>query len=523
MKFEEMNLSENVKKALGDIGYIEATPIQERAIPILLEGKDMIGQSQTGTGKTASFGLPIIEKVDTQNKNTQVIVLCPTRELANQITDEIRKYTKYMQDLKILAVYGGQGIDKQIMPLKRGVQIVIGTPGRVMDHLRRKTLKLDDVKMVVLDEADEMLSMGFEEDIETVLSQVPEERQTILFSATMNPKIKKVASKYLKTPENINIKSKELVVDSIEQICLDMKRDMKDETLTRLIDINKPKKAIVFCNTKRKVDDLIEKLKEKQYRVEGIHGDIKQIQRERIMKRLKNAEIQILVATDVVARGIDIEDLDLVINYDIPQEEEYYVHRIGRTGRNGHIGKSFTFVVGKERSKMFSIQKYANTKMKQGKIPTIEEVNNVKNVEIIDKVQKVIDENKYKNEELFNKLLEQNDDIKQVALALFSMVTDNKTSNVKKFENINREVIRTSNGATKLFFNIGKKDKVGAGDIVGSVTANAGISGDNIGKVNVLDKFSFVEVPSDFAQNIILKMSGKQIKGKDVNIEIANR
>jgi len=367
IKFEELNLSENIKKALNEIGYIETTPIQSQTIPHILAGRDIIGQSQTGTGKTAAYGLPMLQNIDVTSKKVQAIVLCPTRELSVQVTEELRKFNKYQEGIKCLAIYGGQSIERQILSLKKGVQIIVGTPGRVMDHMRKKTLKLDNVKMVVLDEADEMLNMGFEEDIETILKDITEERQTILFSATMSKEILNVAKKYLKNPINVKVKSKELTVENIEQTIIELKASMKDEAVMRLIDMYVPRKAIVFCNTKKKVDALIDILKSKAYSAEAIHSDIKQIQRDRIIKSLKDGTIKILVATDVAARGIDVKDLDLVINYDIPQEEEYYVHRIGRTGRNGEVGKAFTFVVGKEKNKINSIQKYANIKMKKRK------------------------------------------------------------------------------------------------------------------------------------------------------------
>lgn len=302
MKFKDLGLSENVLKALEDYGYKEPTPIQIQTIPYIMEGQDVIGQSQTGTGKTASFGLPLIEKIDTSLNKVQAIILCPTRELAVQVTGELRKFTKYKEGVKVLAVYGGESIERQIKGLKQGVKIVVGTPGRVMDHMRRKTLKLNNVRMCVLDEADEMLNMGFEEDIETILKEVPEMRQTVLFSATMNKRILGITKKYLNKPKNIKIKAKELTVDRIEQISLEVKQAIKDDTVMRLIDLNNPTKAVVFCNTKRKVDDLIEKLKSNGYKAESLHGDIKQAQRDRIMKRFKTGEFQILVATDVVAR-----------------------------------------------------------------------------------------------------------------------------------------------------------------------------------------------------------------------------
>lgn len=386
-----------------------------------------------------------------------------------------------------------------------------------MDHMRRKTLKLDKITMVVLDEADEMLNMGFEEDIETILKDIPEGRQTILFSATMNKRILEITKKYLKEPKNVKIKSKELTVDRIEQISLEVKQKMKDEIVMRLIDLNDPKKAVVFCNTKKKVDNLIEKLKNNGYKAECLHGDIKQAQRDRIMKRFKQGEFQILVATDVVARGIDVEELELVINYDIPQEEEYYVHRIGRTGRNGKIGKAYTFVVGKEKSKLLNIQKYANTKIIKGKIPTLEEINKVKNQKIVDNIEEMIEKNEESElaEKVLNKLME-NNKLETVAKALINIIINENSSDKECQININPDEM------VKLFINVGKKDKIMVKDIVGSISANTAISGENIGKINILDKFTFVEIHGKYVNEILNSMKGKQIKGRDVNIEIAN-
>jgi ATP-dependent RNA helicase DeaD len=383
--------------------------------------------------------------------------------------------------------------------------------------MRRKTLKLDKITMVVLDEADEMLNMGFEEDIETILKDIPEGRQTILFSATMNKRILEITKKYLKEPKNIKIKSKELTVDRIEQISLEVKQKMKDEIVMRLIDLNDPKKAVVFCNTKKKVDNLIEKLKNNGYKAECLHGDIKQAQRDRIMKRFKQGEFQILVATDVVARGIDVEELELVINYDIPQEEEYYVHRIGRTGRNGKIGKAYTFVVGKEKSKLLNIQKYANTKIIKGKIPTLEEINKVKNQKIVDNIEEMIEKNEESElaEKVLNKLME-NNKLETVAKALINIIINENSSDKECQIDINPDEM------VKLFINVGKKDKIMVKDIVGSISANTAISGENIGKINILDKFTFVEIQGKYVNEILNSMKGKQIKGRDVNIEIAN-
>lgn len=515
MTFEELPLNEKTKRALKDAGYMNPTPIQEQAIPAILEGKDFIGQSKTGTGKTASYSLPMIETIDPQSKKVQAIVLCPTRELAVQVADETRKFSRYQEGIKTIAIYGGQSIETQIKMLKKGVQIVIGTPGRIMDHMRRKTLKLDHVKMCVLDEADEMLNMGFEEDIETILKDVPEERQTVLFSATMNKRIMGITKKYLKNPKKVKIQAEELTVNEIEQISITIKEAMKSETLMRLIEVYQPQKAIVFCNTKKRVDDLIEVLKQNHFKAEALHGDIKQSMRERIMKRMRNGEFQILVATDVVARGIDIQDVEFVLNYDVPQEEEYYVHRIGRTGRNGNSGKAFTFVVGKEKSKLQSIKKYSNAKIKEGKIPTLAEINKIKNKVAIEKIQKVIDEREFANEDLLKQLLE-NNSIEEVSKALITLLYK------KPKEEKNEITIKTKKGENvKLFFNLGRKDNMKVKDFVGSIAANCGIQGQDIGKINILDKFSFVEVPGEFVEDVIKGMKGKQIKGRDCNVEIA--
>lgn len=511
VKFEEFNLSEKIQNALKDCGYIEATEIQEKAIPAVLEGRDLIGQSKTGTGKTASYSLPMLEKVDAETKKVQAIILCPTRELAVQVTDEIRKFNKYQEGVKCVTIYGGQSIETQIRAIKAGAQIVIGTPGRVIDHMNRKTLKLDNVKMVILDEADEMLNMGFEEDIRTILDQIPEERQTLLFSATMNKRILEIAKRYLNNPKSVKIKAEELTVNSIEQEVITTKSKMKDEATMRLIDAYNPNKAIVFCNTKKKVDDLIEKLKSKGYKVEGLHGDIKQTQRERIMRRLKKGDIKILIATDVAARGIDVDGLDLVINYDIPQEEEYYVHRIGRTGRNGNIGKAFTLVVGREKNKILDIQKYAKIKIKEGRIPTLEEVNDIKNKEIVNLIEDTINKKEYKNEKIFDMLVK-NNSAEEIAKALITMyfAEPKEENNVIDDEEV------------KLFLNLGRKDNIKAKDIVGSFIANTAISGDDIGKINVLDKYTFVQIPGRYVNELLDSMREKKIKGKNVNIEIAN-
>ncbi len=371
VRFDELNLNPKILRGIQEMGFEETTPIQGKAIPVVMEGVDVIGQAQTGTGKTAAFGIPLLMKVDPHNKKTQAIVLCPTRELAIQVAEEIRNLAKYMHGVKILPVYGGQDIVKQIRSLKGGTQIIIGTPGRVMDHLRRKTIKCDYVNTIVLDEADEMLNMGFREDIETVLEYIPEERQTVLFSATMPKPILDITRKYQKDAVTIKVVKKELTVPNIDQYYYDVKRKDKVEVLSRLLDVYDPKLSLVFCNTKRMVDELVNALQGRGYFAEGLHGDMKQAQRDRVMNNFRNGKTEILVATDVAARGIDVDDVEAVFNFDLPQDDEYYVHRIGRTGRAGRTGRSFTFVKGKEVYKLKDIQRYCKTKILAQKIPSI--------------------------------------------------------------------------------------------------------------------------------------------------------
>ena len=372
--------------------------------------------------------------------------------------------------------------------------------------------------MIVLDEADEMLNMGFEEDIETILKDVPEERQTILFSATMNKRIMEITKKYLTNPKNIKIKSEELTVERIKQEAIEVKAKMKDETVCRLLDVVEPKKAIIFCNTKKKVDTLIDELKSKGYRAEALHGDIKQNQRDRIMKKLKSGEIKILVATDVAARGIDINELELVINYDIPQELEYYVHRIGRTGRNGKEGIAYTFYTGKERLKLREIEKYAKTKIKNGKIPTLKEVDEVKNKKFVAKIEEIIDSKEYKNLDIINSLLEKNYKLDEISKALVTLISLNESTET----NSQAEYQADENGFVRLFFNVGRKDKVMVKDIVGCIGAHTALKTQEIGRINLLDNFSFVDVPVNYVDEVLRNVSGKLIKNKKVNIEIAN-
>ena len=367
MKFEELNIDERILRAIEDMGFEETSPIQTQAIPAVCEGIDVVGQAQTGTGKTAAYTIPMLMKINPQIKKPQAIVLCPTRELAIQVSQEIRKLAKYMQGIKTLPIYGGQPIDRQIKALKGGVQVIIGTPGRTIDHIKRKTIKPGNVKMVVLDEADEMLDMGFREDIETILENVPEERQTTFFSATMPKAILELTKKYQNEPEHIKVVRKELTVENIKQYYIETRASNKIEVLSRLIDVYNPKLSVVFCNTKKGADELVGELQGRGYFADALHGDLKQVQRDIVMDKFRNGTIDILVATDVAARGIDVDDVECVFNFDLPQDEEYYVHRIGRTGRAGREGLSFSFVYGRDMRKMKDIERYRSEERRVGK------------------------------------------------------------------------------------------------------------------------------------------------------------
>ena len=392
IRYDESGLDERIIRAVSEMGFEYMSPIQKAAIPVMIQGKDIIGQAQTGTGKTAAFGIPLLHQVDPNNKHLQAVVLCPTRELAMQAADDIRDFAKYMFGIKVLPVYGGQDISRQIRALSNGVQIVVGTPGRVMDHMRRHTMKMKDVKVLVLDEADEMLDMGFREDIETILQGMPQERQTALFSATMPEPILKITKTYQKSDAKyIKMTPKEITVAAIEQAYYRVPQKMKEEVLIRLMDFYNPSRSLIFCNTKKMVDQLAENLKGKGYLADGLHGDLSQNQRDTVMNLFRNGRINILIATDVAARGIDVSGVEAVFNYDIPEDIEYYVHRIGRTGRAGRSGMSFTLVGGREMYKLREIEKVCHTKIEERHVPKAKEITRVKSQKVFAEVIDIIE------------------------------------------------------------------------------------------------------------------------------------
>ena len=555
VRFDELQLDERIVRAVTDMGFEAASPIQAQAIPVQLEGLDIIGQAQTGTGKTAAFGIPLLQKIDPDSKKLQAIALCPTRELAIQVAEEIRRLAKYMHGIKVLPIYGGQDIVRQIRGLKDGTQIVIGTPGRVMDHMRRKTIRCDHVHTVIMDEADEMLNMGFLEDMETILSQLPEERQTVMFSATMPPAIQEIARKFQNDPVNVKVVKKELTVPKVTQYYYEVKQKTKVEVMCRLLDMYAPKLSVAFCNTKKQVDELVQELQGRGYFAEGLHGDLKQEQRDRVMNSFRNGATEILVATDVAARGIDVDDVEAVFNYDIPQDDEYYVHRIGRTGRAGRDGIAFSFVVGREVYKLRDIQRYCKTRIIPQAIPSLDDITEIKAEKIMDQVKETINNVDLTKmiQVIEQKLVEEDYTAMDVAAALLKIAMGEENEDIAESGHLAPSLDeldrygrdnrgrggrnngrrdggrgsrggrdeRNGNGMARLFINIGKNQNVRPGDILGAIAGESGIPGRMVGSIDMYDKYTFVEVPEENAESVLKAMKNAKIKGKNIRMEVA--
>ena len=528
VRFEELGLSPEILKAIEEMGFEEATPIQTQGIPLMLEGEDIIGQAQTGTGKTAAFGIPLLMKAEPSIRETQAIVLCPTRELAIQCAEEIRKLAKYLHGIRILPVYGGQDIGRQIKALKGGATIIVGTPGRVMDHLRRRTIRLDHVDTMVLDEADEMLNMGFREDIETILSYIPnEKRQTVLFSATMPKAILDITRQYQTQAVNIKVTKKELTVPSIEQYYYDIRRNDKVDVLCRLLDFYNPKLSLVFCNTKKMVDELAAELNGRGYGAEAIHGDMKQMQRDRVMQSFRSGRTDILIATDVAARGIDVDDVEAVFNFDVPQDNEYYVHRIGRTGRAGRDGRAFTFVKGKEVYRLKEIQRYCKTKIYAQPIPSAHDVAQIKAEKIMEGIGEIIDAGQLTDMiDFIDRIVNTTDyTATDIAAAFLKQAIGGVDLSKEDKDNYDfeEEDCGVEEGMLRLFVNVGKKDKIRPGDILGAIAGEAKIPGKLVGAIDMYDNYTFVEVPKEHGRVVLKAMNKAKIKGKAVSMEPANR
>ena len=605
VKFSDLGISGEILRAVEEMGYTTPSPIQSQAIPFVLEGRDVIGQAQTGTGKTAAFAIPIIDLVDADFNKPQAIILCPTRELAVQVEGEIQKLAKYHRAINSVAIYGGESIDKQIRVLKKGVQIVVGTPGRVQDHMSRGTLKLDNVGIIVLDEADEMLDMGFRDDIEAILQEMPEERQTVFFSATMAKPIMDLTRKYQQNPEIIKVAKNELTVSKIEQVYYEVKPSLKMELMTRLMNINNYALSVVFCNTKRMTDEVTEALGARGILAEALHGDLSQAQRDKVMGKFRKGLCSVLVATDVAARGIDVDNVEAVFNYDLPLDEEYYVHRIGRTGRAGKSGTAITFITGRrETMKLRDLERFTKATINKMTPPSVSELVELKKAQLVKDVYRTlaVEEDNQLFEATIGQMLAEGLTMEQIALGLIKMNMGETVKELKeqdfgietygdrrregsrdggrdfgrgergsdrfgrgersgsdRFGRGERDGGRFERGGerrerfgdrreggdrfsdrreggerrgpreertrdanmTRLFLNLGNKDRIRPNDIVGAIAGETGVPGKSIGGIDIFDNFSFVDVPQKDAEHVIRVMKNNTIKGKTVNMEIS--
>jgi ATP-dependent RNA helicase DeaD len=509
--FEHLGLSERALQILKQKGYEEPTPIQKKTIPALLAGKkDIVGQAQTGTGKTAAFGLPIIELVQEKSKKVQALVLTPTRELAIQVAEEIHSL-KGKKKLSIVPIYGGQSIDLQLRSLKKGIDVVVGTPGRILDHLRRRTLKLDTISYLVLDEADEMLNMGFLEDVREIMESTGPEKRTMLFSATMPHEIMQIAKKHMCAYDVLKVTKGQLTVSQTDQIYFEVSAADKFEALCRIIDIEEEFYGLIFCRTKIDVDTVANHLIERGYDADALHGDMSQSMREKILNKFKKHLLNILVATDVAARGIDVQSLTHVINYSLPQDPESYVHRIGRTGRAGKEGNAITFITPAEYRKLQFIRKEAKTDIRKAKLPKVKDVIKIKKLKIKADIKDIV-KSRLQSEylEMSMELLESNDPEDILAALLQYSFPDEL--NEKSYAEIEDAVVDTK-GKTRLFVAQGKKDGLTRRKLVNIIKGKCRIESEKIRQIQILDKFSFVTLPFHEAE-ILLEHFKRNKKGR---------
>lgn len=524
--FKEFGLIDELMKAIDDVGYETPSPIQLKTIPVLLEGRDIVGQAQTGTGKTAAFALPGLQKIDTSTSRVQLLVLTPTRELAIQVAEAFHTYAKHLGRVRVLPVYGGQSITQQIKHLRQGVQVIVGTPGRVMDHMRRETIDLTSLKMVVLDEADEMLRMGFEEDVEWILSHTPETRQTALFSATMPRQVRRIAEKYLNDPINIETERKTMTVVNTKQFYVNVSEGQKIDALTRILEADSsPGEAVlIFHRTKIGADQLTEKLQARGYAAEAMHGDMNQNQREAVIKRLKNGQVEIVVATDVAARGLDVEQITSVINYDMPGDTEVYVHRIGRTGRAGREGKAILFVTPRQQRMKRDIENYTKQHIEPFRMPTQADVAS-RRVAILK--ERILDTLTKQDLELYLSLVEElaeecGCDIAEIAAAATFLAVGEKPLAVKVQPKAEQLVKQWNTDMTRLFIDAGRSHGVSAGDIVGAIANEGDVPGKAIGAIDIYDRFTLVDVPSEFTEQVLEQMRNSRIRSQKANVRIAD-
>jgi ATP-dependent RNA helicase DeaD len=556
--FTELGLSPESLKAIAKMGFEEASPIQSEAIPPLLAGRDVVGQSQTGSGKTAAFAVPAIELVDATIHAPQVIILCPTRELAVQVAEEVAKLAAFKKGVRELPIYGGQSYERQFRGLKAGAQIIIGTPGRVMDHLNRKSLRLDQVRMVILDEADRMLDMGFLDDIKVVLGHAPPERQTVLFSATIPPPIAQLIKTFTRDPVNVRIKEDALTVTTTEQVYYEVDRRSKLELLCRLIDIEDIKFAIIFCATKMMVDELTEHLIARGYSADKLHGDIAQAARERVMGKFRKRGFEFLVATDVAARGLDVDDIEVVFNYDLPHDGEDYVHRIGRTGRAGRAGRAITFVAGREIYKLQNIIRFTKGRIRREKVPSADEVEEKRTNVFFEALRETLVKGDYKRHDaLIDRLLDNGHAPTDIANALIHLLNADKENaripedspaptrrDYPKYEPMSRgrerdgeaphgdrrrqramsddvELVSHEAGMVRLAMNVGREHQIGPGDVVGVILGATKIPKECVGAIRLQPNQTLVDVSADRATLVLKKLNGIQFKGRLLSVQVA--
>jgi ATP-dependent RNA helicase DeaD len=554
--FADLGLSPELLKAIEAQGFEQPSPIQAEAIPVALTGRDLVGQSQTGSGKTLAFGLPAVQRIDASRRNVQALILCPTRELAMQVCAEIHKVASFKEGVRATPIYGGASYDRQIRALQSGSQIVVGTPGRILDFVERGMLKLEGIQTLVFDEADEMLDMGFAEDIERLVSAVPEERQTIFFSATFDPRIRGLIERYTRDAATITIKQKALTVPTIEQRYYEVHGRSKTEVLCRVLDMDAPRLTIVFANTKRAVDDVTDTLVGRGFTADRLHGDLNQMMRERVMKNFRNGTIEVLVATDVAARGLDVNEVDLIVNYELPYDTEDYVHRIGRTGRAGRKGTAVSLVAGREIYLMQRIQRFTNAKIERTKVPSQEELEAKLADQTFEKLKATLEAGGFGNHEhTTQRLLDAGFTLTDVVGALLDLW---QKENARQGEEImedraaarkdrpQREFVPREPGAegmegggsrpprqngprpaaegmARMFINIGGMDNANAGHIAGIIYNTSQIPAGTLGSIDVLPKCSFVEIPQEHAEAVLSAISGASFRGRSVRMDHADR
>ena len=518
IKFSELPVSSRIVRAVRDMGFETATEIQEKAIPLILQGKDVLGRSNTGTGKTAAFGIPAIEAAQPLQRHPGALILCPTRELVLQVTNELRKFAKYKEGIRITPVYGGEPIDYQIQQLKKGSAIVVGTPGRIMDHLRRRTLRLNELNMMILDEADEMLNMGFKEDIETILKSVPEDRhhQTILFSATWPKAILKITEQFQDDPVRVEIDSAQRTIDTIAQSYYEVPKGQKDLALEVLLEMYRPALCMIFCNTKKMVDELSETLGKAGYQSSCLHGDIKQETRTKVMNQFRSGAFPILIATDVAARGIDVDDVDLVINYDLPQDDEYYIHRVGRTGRAGKSGEAVSLIYPSQRKDLSRIMAYTKADIRKKLFPDSEQLKTFSRRRFIDEITEACRKgNDDDTIALTYELMSQ-------GIAPFNLISALIAMNYRPRDIDTAALIKAQtkrkDRMKPLYLNLGKQDGIRIGHVVAAIIEASGIDADAIGAVHVHARDTSVDIDASQLELVMRKMKKTKIRGKAVRV-----